>query len=225
MATENSMDWWRDKWRTGITHWHLKDLNPQLVRFVNHLLGGRKDGLLFIPLCGKCVDMRWLYDQGYKILAVDCCEEAILDFFREQNLVFETIVESKNAKVFQTLDGRLRIMCRDILSLDKETCGPITAIWDRGSLVAMDKENRRAYAAMMKTLVEPDFRYLLDVLHYNDWYCSGPPRNVPPELIEDLYGDCFQIELLLQRNITEGYSKRFGVEPVYNNIYLMTLKK
>ncbi|KAG7164885.1 putative Thiopurine S-methyltransferase (TPMT)-containing protein [Homarus americanus] len=49
------------------------------------------------------------------------------------------------------------------------------------------------YVQIMKSLLAPDFRYLLNVTQYTpDEFFSGPPRNVPRELIEQFFVKIFR---------------------------------
>lgn len=45
------------------------------------------------------------------------------------------------------------------------------------------------YAALIKGLLAPEFRYLLNITQYtpNEIF-SGPPRNIPTKLVQELFG-------------------------------------
>lgn len=45
------------------------------------------------------------------------------------------------------------------------------------------------YSELMKSLLAPEFRYLVNITQYtpNEKF-SGPPRNVPTKLVQDLFG-------------------------------------
>ena len=64
MAEEESKtataEYWRDRWKEGNTGWHREEVNKYLIKYVNELTGGRSNLRIFVPLCGKSVDMLWL---------------------------------------------------------------------------------------------------------------------------------------------------------------------
>lgn len=167
--------------------------------------------------------MKWLYDEGCRVTGIEYCESAIRQFFKEQNLEFDVLTIDK-IQVFQTPDHRLRLICCDIFSLNSEICGKVDAIWDRGGLVAIEKEFRKRYAALMQSLTATEFRCILCAFQYNDWYFSGEPRNVPDKVVHELYDNCCQIEVLDTLDQTGLFGDAFDIEPVFQKVYLLTSK-
>lgn len=41
---------------------------------------------VFVPLCGKSLDMIWLAQQGHEVIGVELSPVAVEDFFRENGL-------------------------------------------------------------------------------------------------------------------------------------------
>ncbi len=54
---------WKEAWAVGSTGFHEGRPNAFLMKYINVLTLGRPSVSVFVPLCGKAVDMRWLYDQ------------------------------------------------------------------------------------------------------------------------------------------------------------------
>ncbi|WP_261863761.1 hypothetical protein [Psychrobacter sp. JCM 18900] len=55
-------------------------VNPLLIEYFNRLnltAGSR----IFVPLCGKSIDMVWLATQGYDVVGVELVETAVQEFF------------------------------------------------------------------------------------------------------------------------------------------------
>ena len=73
--------------------------------------------------------------------------------------------------------------------------GKFDLIWDRGSLVAINCEDRNKYANFMKAVIGPQTRYLLNSIMYDQSRYSGPPMSVTHEVINELYGN-WKIQLL-----------------------------
>ena len=44
------------------------------------------DAPVFVPLCGKSLDMVWLAQQGHRVIGAELSQRAIDDFFAERGL-------------------------------------------------------------------------------------------------------------------------------------------
>ena len=53
------MKLWESRWEEGRIGFHLKEVNPYLIRFSDQLLHQKPDRV-FVPLCGKTLDLGWL---------------------------------------------------------------------------------------------------------------------------------------------------------------------
>ncbi|KAK8737722.1 hypothetical protein OTU49_004208 [Cherax quadricarinatus] len=195
MDTGGRLDVWVERWAEGRTRWHNKDVNFSLVHHGTLLLEypGRR---VLVPLCGKSVDLKWFYDEGHTVVGIEAVEQAVLAFFSEQHLTYTT-EQLTWGKLFKTHDGRLSVFCCDIMKVDATHLGKFDAVWDRGSLVALDEEDWKGYAEIMKSMLASDFRYLLSITQYtpNELF-SGPPSNVPTEVVEQLFGDVCSLKVL-----------------------------
>ncbi len=58
-----SVDEWKHAWEVGCFTLQEENPNVFLTKYINMLTLGRPSVSVFVPLCGKSVDMRWLYDQ------------------------------------------------------------------------------------------------------------------------------------------------------------------
>merc|ERR1711962_1604461 len=132
MPVENRMEHWDGRWEEGKTGWHKTDVNPVLAAHHPKLLTqtGRR---VLVPLCGKTLDMKWLYDSGHTVVGIEGILKPVLEFFSEQQLEFN-IKELPWAKIYQTQDERLKIYVCDLFNMDVEHMGKFDAVWDRGSL-------------------------------------------------------------------------------------------
>ncbi|KAK4308155.1 hypothetical protein Pmani_020123 [Petrolisthes manimaculis] len=214
---------WSERWNTGNTGWHVAGVNHCLMEYGEALLPSGSRRRVFIPLCGKTVDLKWFYDGGHEVVGVEAVEKCVLEFFAENSLKYVTETLTW-AKVFRTECNRLKIYCCDLMDVELEALGKFDAVWDRGSLVAIYEEDRKKYAALMKSLLTPDFKYLLSTLVYTPTESfNGPPRNVPTELVEELYGDVCKVEVLGSQE-DEGRAKKWNLKFFTEYIYLLTPK-
>lgn len=71
---------WIQRWKEGKIGWHRQQPNSKLIEFIDCLELQQGD-CVFVPLCGKSVDMLYLLDQGYQVLGVELSELAAEQFF------------------------------------------------------------------------------------------------------------------------------------------------
>ena len=58
-------NFWEKRWETGQIGFHLAEVNPLLVRH-HHVLPPR--ARVFVPLCGKSLDLVWLAKEGHAVV-------------------------------------------------------------------------------------------------------------------------------------------------------------
>ena len=101
--TKKTLHFWQEKtWAVGRTLWHKQVPNDSFVCHINRLLDGRTPAKLtvFIPLCGKSVDLVWLRDKWFKqVIGVEGVRLAIDQFAEDSKITLkETTFEETNIK-------------------------------------------------------------------------------------------------------------------------------
>ena len=71
---------WHQKWEKNNIPFHEKEANPLLVKYSNNL-SLSKESRIFLPLCGKTLDIGWLLSKGYRVAAAELSELAISQLF------------------------------------------------------------------------------------------------------------------------------------------------
>ena len=71
---------WDQWWQEGKTAFHMENVNPNLSNHVDTLLI-KQNCTVFVPLCGKAVDMKYLADKGHKVIGLEFSEKAVVDSF------------------------------------------------------------------------------------------------------------------------------------------------
>ena len=79
------MNLWESRWQEDRIGFHLKEVNPYLMRFSDQLLHQNPDRV-FVPLCGKTLDLCWLTTKTKKVIGVELVSKAVHDFFAENNI-------------------------------------------------------------------------------------------------------------------------------------------
>ncbi|XP_045110632.1 thiopurine S-methyltransferase-like isoform X2 [Portunus trituberculatus] len=221
LMKENRMVTWQERWRQRRTSWHLPDLHFDLENHASKLLP-KPERRILVPLCGKSVDVEWLYREGHTVVGIEGIEQPIVEFFSERNLPYTTD-HLTWAKVFKTEDDRLRMYCCDIFKMDMESLGKFDAVWDRASLVAIYEEDREKYAKVIKALLAPDFRYLISTTQYTPLEVySGPPRNIPTALVEKLFSDVCELQVLEETTRPKEVIEQWGFDYYVETALLLT---
>lgn len=148
---------WLKLWRDRRADFHQKTVNRYLARFWPNL--ARPQGSrVFVPLCGKSLDMIWLAEQGHEVIGVELSPIAVRAFFRENRLQ-----PSRRRIGDFTLweHGRISILCGDYFSLDKADLGQVDTVYDRAALTALPEDVRRLYVAHLRKIVPANAGVLL----------------------------------------------------------------
>ncbi|KAF4074100.1 hypothetical protein AMELA_G00250680 [Ameiurus melas] len=217
---------WEDKWQEGKIAFHQPHIHQMLKDNLDKILCGQQQVRFFFPLCGKAVDMKWLADMGHVIVGVEISEKGIKEFFEEHSLEYkeEPVPAIPGAKVFKSSDAKISLYQCDLYKFSSAIEGQFGAIWDRGSLVAINPCDRQQYAALIMSLMDKDCRYLLATLEYNPELWKGPPFVVLEEVVKSLYGDACDIEVVQSKDAFEEKHKAWGLDSLLEKLYLLTLK-
>ena len=71
---------WKDRWERGEIAFHEKQANQFLVKYFNKL-SLAKGSRVFVPLCGKTLDIAWLLSQGFRVAGAELSEIAVKQLF------------------------------------------------------------------------------------------------------------------------------------------------
>lgn len=197
---------WLDRWKRGETGWHQSEVEPHLVANFSDL----KPTRVFVPLCGKSLDLSWLASRGHEVVGIELSELAARAFFSEQGIPVEEI----RVRELQALRSRsITIFVGSFFELRAGDLGPIGAVYDRAALIALPAEARQRYAAHLVTLVKECSvapippRFLQIVLDQIPAHVGGPPFSVSMRELEALYGHSFTLTLLSRGKVDLGGSR------------------
>jgi thiopurine S-methyltransferase len=191
---------WHERWEKNQLGFHNTQTNALLAEHWPDLAVD-DDSRVFIPLCGKSLDMHWLRARGHSILGVELSPIALRDFFSEADL--EPTQESAGALERWTSPG-FDLYCGDLFDLNETHLRSVRACYDRGSLVALPPDIRKRYAEHLIRILPPRVTILMISLEYDQSRMNGPPHSVPPSEVEALFGADFEVETLLQGDWREA---------------------
>ena len=194
MTCRDKQNWLR-MWRNDQIDFHQRSVNPLLVRFWGSLAPNRPSRI-FVPLCGKSLDLLWLAEQGHEVVGVELSPVAVKAFFDENGLV-PRVCRRKNYRVWEY--GRLKILCGDFFSLEQMDLGPIDVVYDRAALTALPEQVRKRYVAHMRVIVPVDCRIFLLTIEDGCDESEIPLLSGAYEAVDDeikaLYAPYFEIQI------------------------------
>jgi len=214
-------DFWLERWDRGEIGFHQDEVNPYLIQYWPQLHVDR-DGMVFVPLCGKSRDMLWLREQGHHVLGVELSATAVQAFFKESGFSPKYTSEGKFDRC--ETDG-IRILCGDFFDLRKDDLTKVGAVYDRASLIALPPEMREQYARHLVGILPPATQILLVTMDYPQADMQGPPFSVTSEEVTALYRDYAEVRLLTKLDVLAN-NPRFrerGLSSLQECIFLLTL--
>ena len=184
-------DFWLERWNEGTTPWHLDRPNPALVGTWDDV-GAPPDATVFVPLCGRSVDMAWLAGRGHRVVGSELSEVGVRSFFGDVGLV---PVTTSVGPLTRFEGGPFELWCGDLFDLPDAALADVGVVYDRAGLVALPPATRARYAALMGERLPVDAAVLLVTVVYDGEEMTGPPFSVDAGEIRALYGDAFELEV------------------------------
>ena len=216
---------WHEKWDAQQIGFHLSAVNPLLIQFWPQLKLPAKSQV-FVPLCGKSLDMCFLAEQGHDVLACELNELAVSQFYQENNLTHsvEKIGEHKRYSTEQ-----ITIYQGDIFSLKNTNStefAKTSAFYDRAALIAWPETMRLQYAKQLASLIPAGSVGLLVTLDYPQAELNGPPFAVSDDWVAANMSTDFEIERLAYEDVLSD-NPRFvkkQVSSLTESVYKLTRK-
>jgi thiopurine S-methyltransferase len=190
---------WHHKWEHNDIGFHQKTANALLVAHLPVL--GLADGQrVFVPLCGKTLDIRWLLSQEYRVAGAELSRLAVDQLFAELECV-PTVVEI--GPLLHYSAPSLDIFVGDIFDLTRELLGPVDAVYDRAALVALPPELRDRYTAHLRVITDTAPQIAI-VFEYDQSRADGPPFSISDAEIARHYAGSYSPTLLADNAVPNG---------------------
>ncbi|MCO4781101.1 MAG: thiopurine S-methyltransferase [Candidatus Cloacimonetes bacterium] len=210
---------WEDKWENKVIGFNQSTVNPFLKEFGNYFKESTGD--IFVPLCGKSIDMLYLQDQSKKnIIGSELVESAVIEFFNENSIDYQ--VQAKNSlKVYTS--SNYQLIQGDIFQISKDQLQSVQWVYDRASIVALPKAMRKQYAEFLIQNV-PQANIMFILFEYDDSKkLIGPPFSVTSDEIQELFSSHYSIELINSHQ-TEPKRPKFveqNIKLISENTYIL----
>lgn len=190
---------WHQRWVNKDTAFHESEANPLLVKYFKEL-SLAKGSRIFLPLCGKTLDIPWLLSNGYRVAGAELSKIAIEQLFTELGLEPEI---SGVGEVDHYSAKNIDIFVGDIFHVSGKMLGLVDAIYDRAALVALPEEMRNRYTAHL-TEITDKAPQLLICYEYDQSLMEGPPFSISNEEVNKLYSDSHDLTLIVSTNVLGG---------------------
>ncbi len=211
-------EFWVERWQKGEIGFHQAGGNDLLAKHWSSL-GVAPEGSVFVPLCGKSVDMVWLAARGHRVVGSELSHQAVADFFREQTLSPQVRREGE----FEVATaGLVTIWTGDFFTLPPAATDDIAAVYDRAALIAMPGDMQEAYARKLVALAKRA-PVLLICVTYPEGQIAGPPFSTSTARVRDLFAQTHEITVLESRDGLEASAnlRDRGVTELTETVYVL----
>jgi thiopurine S-methyltransferase len=192
-------EFWLDRWRTAQIGFHQAAVDRHLKAYWP-LLKLPANSPVFVPLCGKSLDLMWLRERGHSVKGVELSPVALESFVMEHGIPARRRVldcfDVYEADGFTLFRG-------DYFKLTAALLGTVSAVYDRAALISWTPEARAAYVKHLTLLTSPGTQTLLIAVEFPAEQMSGPPFPLTRDTIENLYAGHYSIEELARHDILD----------------------
>jgi thiopurine S-methyltransferase len=192
-------NFWHQKWEKNDIGFHNSEANPLLVGYFKELALAR-GSRVFLPLCGKTLDIAWLLSRGYRVAGAELSKLAIEQLFAGLGVEPEiTRVGDHDRYSAQDID----IFVGDIFALSGKMLGPVDAVYDRAALVALPEAMRNRYTAHLMAITGKAPQLLISY-EYDQSRLEGPPFSIRNAEVRRHYADNYDLALLASQDVPGG---------------------
>jgi thiopurine S-methyltransferase len=213
-------EFWHDRWRKGQIGFHQSAVDRHLPRYWPDL-GLAAASRVFVPLCGKSLDLLWLRERGHAVVGIDLSAVALESFWMENGIAAKRRTLD-DLEVYEA--ANLQLYSGDLFALTPQLLGPVSAVYDRAALIAWTPEQRAAYVAHITMLTTPGTQTLLITMEYTQAEMAGPPFSVGADDVESLYAQHHSIRALDRQDIlaNEARLRSRGLTQLHEACYRLT---
>lgn len=206
-------NFWLQKWEKNEIRFHESAANPVLVEYFKQLALA-KGSRVFVPLCGKTLDIAWLLSNGYRVAGAELVEIAIEQLFAELG-VEPQVSEADEVKHYRATN--IDIFVGNIFDVSRRMLGSVDAIYDRAALVALPQETRHRYTAHLSEITDTAPQLLVSY-EYDQSLMAGPPFSISDAEVNQHYGDSYSLTLINSRDLPDGLKGKCAAK---ENVWLL----
>jgi thiopurine S-methyltransferase len=183
---------WLERWEEGRTGFHNDRVNPRLAEHWQGF-GLPAGSRVLVPLSGKSLDLLWLAEHGYRVVANELSPLAVEAFFDGAGMR----ASRRHQGAFEIWShGLITVLCGDYFDLEPAVVGRLDACYDRAALVALPPALRPVYMEHQAGLLPAGAPVLLIGVDYPQPEMEGPPFSVTEAEVRRLAAGRFEVEVL-----------------------------
>lgn len=193
------VSFWINRWENNDVAFHQSEANPALVKYFNEL-SIEKGNRVFLPLCGKTLDIAWLLSKGYHVAGAELSRLAIEQLYKSLG-VTPNVTDIGNLKCYSV--ENIDIFVWNIFELSRDVLGTVDVVYDRAALVALPEDMRKRYTTHLMTITGTAPQLLISY-EYDQRLMDGPPFSVSNEEVMRHYKASYDLNLLESANLPGG---------------------
>jgi thiopurine S-methyltransferase len=192
-------EFWLNRWRTAQIGFHQAAVDRHLQAYWP-TLELPANSRVFVPLCGKSLDLLWLQALGHAVIGVELSPLAVESFCMDHGIPARRRVLA-DFDVYEA-DG-LTLFCGDFFKLTPALLGSVSAVYDRAAQISWTATLQEPYVEHLTGLTRAGAQTLLIAVEYPQEQMSGPPFPLTRDTIHRLYTRHYSIEELGRHEILE----------------------
>lgn len=208
-------EFWESRWNEGQIAFHRPEPNVLLVEHIAYFEGAKR---IYVPLCGKSVDLAYLRGRGHEVIGTEFVPLAIEQLFAALG---ETPTVTKRGPYRAHEVKGLTILQGDAFEVTPELLGGhVDMIYDRASMIAVAPATRAQFMETFNRVLSPKGRIAEIVFEYDQTKIDGPPWSVKEEELDEMTAAWGEVRILGSR--LEPVSPRMaaaGVTRVLEKFY------
>ncbi len=184
-------EFWTERWALGEIGFHRSKPHWSLTSHWS-VLQADVTAPVFVPLCGKSLDLHWLRSYADRVVGVELDPSAVTAFFAEWPESGPPKVENSkrhDGLVCHAANG-IEIYQGDFFAFQPEAL--FGYFYDRAALIAMPPAMRSAYLRHLMALLSPGAQGILVTFEYQQNQMNGPPFSVQNEELNAFEGLVFE---------------------------------
>lgn len=221
MSSRRDQQRWLALWRNSDSQeFHKTTVNQYLSCFFS-APAPQTGNRVFVPLCGKSLDMLWLAQQGYQVIGVEISPVAIKAFFEENELKAN---KSNHGNFSCWTHNNISLLHGDYFALSAVDLGTIDLVYDCAALTAFDSKSRQAYVRHLLNLIPAPLDVLLLTVEDQNEYLSLDDVPLIDEELFSLYDKDFTIHLEQVDKVLEPSTSQRASQLCLYKAYRLTRK-
>ena len=213
---------WHQVWKNNSIGFHQMEFHPWLKNITEEKMAAN----VFVPLCGKSLDM-WPLAASYDgLIGAELSEIACRDFFTQAKLTPE-ISNNGQHQQFRFADSEVDIalLMGDYFALSPEQFNAKGGfdIFDRAAMVALPQSMRQAYVDKLRELFKHTTLFIM-TLEFDQNEISGPPFCLNDTMINQYFGFATSAKLLESKLLDDKVfaQRKLKVSSLRESLYQIT---